>query len=234
MEVVSRVARRIRSMTARAGVVRPPLRASSASRAGPAEHPSHRRVWVLGACALLVAGVVASLFGAGQIARNSTARSRDGFKASSAQIASTLRLAIQHEEDLVVAARAFVVGDADASSGAFRRWTNAVDALKRYPELISISHIVVVPAARLPAFETQAKKNQPGARTFTVVPSGKRPFYCLIAASVASARTSATFAPGMDVCAIDPVATSAGLGARDSGRTAYAPVTFGADHWMLV
>ena len=180
-------------------------------------------------------GVLATLFGANEIARNATTRSRDGFRSSSAQIASTLQLAIQHEEDLVVAARAFVVGDPAAPPSAFRRWTTSVAALQRYPELVSISHIVVVPAAGLAAFEAQAKRNAPAAApAFAVFPPGTRAFYCLIEATVSSTRTAASFPAGTDVCAIDPIATRAGFGARDSGRIAYAPLTFGTNRWMLV
>jgi len=235
MELVTRGARRIVSIAVRVIGARPRRRHPTTNRAAPVEGHSRRRAWAAGSALLLTLGVLAALVGATELAHNATARARDGFRSASTQIASTLQLAIQHEEDLVVAARAFVVGDTNGTPSAFRRWTTSVDALKRYPELVSISHIVVVPAAALPAFEAQARRSgAPGAQNFTVIPPGKRAFYCLIAATVASTHTSATFPPGTDVCAIDPVATRAGFGARDSGRTAYAPLAFGANKWMLV
>ena len=57
-------------------------------------------------------------------------------RASSAHVASTLQLALQHEEDLIVSARGFAAGNPNASNTEFIRWATSVQVLQRYPELV--------------------------------------------------------------------------------------------------
>jgi diguanylate cyclase (GGDEF)-like protein len=195
-----------------------------------------RTAWAGVAVVLLVFGIVGSIVVAGTVARNVEASSRRQFRSQSAEIASTLQLAIQHEQDLVVGANGFVVGNPTATDVQFRRWAGGVDAMARYPELISIVHAVIVTAAELPAFA--ARQEQVGGsaagRTFTVVPAGKRPYYCLLTGELYRSGVSGAFPPGLDVCATDPAAAAAGLAARDSGQAAYVPVHIAAGQLLLV
>jgi hypothetical protein len=61
--------------------------------------------------------------------------SRRAFATSSAEVVSTLEPAIQHEDDLVVNAAAFIASHPDASNTEFVRWGRSVRAMERYPEL---------------------------------------------------------------------------------------------------
>ena len=92
-----------------------------------------RNGWIAAASLMVVAGVVASDVAAHVVSGNDRQSDRQAFTSSSVEIASTLRLALQHEEDLVVSARGFIVGNPNASQGAFRRWTTAVDARRPLP-----------------------------------------------------------------------------------------------------
>ena len=98
---------------------------------------------------MVVAGVVASDVAAHVVSGNDRQSDRQAFTSASVEIASTLRLALQHEEDLVLSARGFIVGNPSSSQGAFQRWTTAVDALARYPELEGGGEVVLVPAQPL-------------------------------------------------------------------------------------
>ena len=67
------------------------------------------RFWALAASVLVLAGVAASLVAAGIVADDRASHAQLEFKGSAREVASTLQLAIQHEQDLVVSAAAFVI-----------------------------------------------------------------------------------------------------------------------------
>ncbi len=185
---------------------------------GPGLH-----VWLIVAAVLLVVGTIGSLVGARAVARSQSQHARQDFVTSSLQIAATLKLSIQHEQDLVVAAGAFVVGSPDATQAQFLQWSNAVRALERYPEVIGLAVLALVPASQLGTFVARAVADPigtpPAGGAYQVTPAGSRPFYCLATAS--ESRELSTTPAGLDFCATDigkPL-----LDARDSGQEAYVP-----------
>jgi diguanylate cyclase (GGDEF)-like protein len=203
---------------------------TSTPRPKPIASPSggHAGIWAAVAGLLVLAGILAAVLSARTVARSDSNQARLSFHLASAEIASTLKLAIQHEEDLVVSASAFVTGNPDASPADFDRWAQSVQAMQRYPELQNLGLVTLVPAANLRAFEARMAANPlrplgPSGlgpkETYRVLPAGKRPHYCLAVAGMA--KTAATYLPaGMDYCALAPTLISA----RDSGLTSYAPV----------
>jgi len=188
-------------------------------------------VWAAVTALLVLAGALASLLGARSVARSEGEKARLAFHLASAEIASTLKLSIQHEEDLVVGASAFAAGDPAASPADFDRWGEAVRAMQRYPELQNIGLVALVPASHLPAFEARmtadpirplGPQSVGPKQSFQVLPPGNRPYYCFAVAGLA--RSAATFVPGgLDYCALAPGLITA----RDSGLTSYAPVVDG-------
>jgi diguanylate cyclase (GGDEF)-like protein len=189
--------------------------------------PKGRRgVWAASTALLVVAGIVAAVLAARAVARSDSGASRISFHLSSAEVASTLRLAIQHEEDLVMAASATVGGDPTISPRGFDGWARSARALERYPELLDIGVVQRVPASRLHAFEASlaAQPVEPlGPGTgpwgrFEVVPQGTRPVYCFARAGIARGAASA-IPPGLDYCSFG----AALLPSRDTGATSYAP-----------
>jgi diguanylate cyclase (GGDEF)-like protein len=197
-----------------------------------------RSWWVAVAVLLVAAGIVASALGARTVASNDRARSRAMFTTAAHEVAATLTLALQHEEDLAVAARAFVVGDPHASQAAFLAWTRAVEALARYPELEGGGEVAQVPAAQLAAFAAQQQADPAtplqGA-PYQVMPPGHRPYYCLLALSLTRKPHLAARPPaGLDFCALDTSLRTAFLTARDSGQTEYLPYNLGRAGMVLV
>ncbi|MGA2319994.1 MAG: EAL domain-containing protein [Solirubrobacteraceae bacterium] len=191
----------------------------------------HKSVWAAGAVLLVLAGTLASLLGARAVAHSDVDKARLAFHLASAEIASSLKQAIQHEEDLVVGASAFVRGNPNASPADFDRWSESVYAMQRYPELQNIGLVALVPASRLPAFEARLAANPVRplgpqsvgpTGTFQILPPGKRPYYCFAVAGLA--RSVATYLPaGVDYCALSPQL----LLDREFGLTGYAPVING-------
>jgi diguanylate cyclase (GGDEF)-like protein len=185
------------------------------------------RMWVLAAGLLVLAGFIAAVVGARAVSRSDSEEARLASHLTSADIASTLNLAILHEEDLVDSASAFVTGNPRASPADFDRWAGAVRAMSRYPELQNIGLVSLIPASRLAAFERYIVANPVRAmgpdtvgpaQPFAPLPPGRRPYYCFAVAGLA--RDAASYLPaGVDYCAIAPTL----INGRDSGMASYAP-----------
>lgn len=211
-----------------------PLRVHEASADidTPARVTTHR-LWPLFAICLLVAGSTGAIVAGVSVARSDADQSRREFLASSVSIASTTQLAIQHEDDLVVNASAFIVHTPNATNAEFKGWANAARVLDRYPELQGLGFAKIVPAADLPAFiaEITSDPSTPGT-DFQVLPPGDRPFYCF--ARLGLYRNDQPMAPaGYDYCAAgSPEEVFAG---RESGEGAYLPLEIGSGiTWLAV
>ncbi len=180
---------------------------------------------------LMIAGAMTAVSGSRTVARSDANREMLAFRFGSDEVASTLKLAIQHEEDLVVSASAFVASHPHVSPQEFDRWVEAVHAIRRYPELENVGLVKYVPAAELPAFQAAmaAHPLRPfgaaslGPRESEIVPPGVHPYYCLASAGVARSATSYVPA-GLDYCAVAPSLESS----RTSGQANFAPFSDGA------
>ncbi|GAB3256959.1 putative bifunctional diguanylate cyclase/phosphodiesterase [Nocardioides dilutus] len=208
-----------------------PVSNDSANQAGR----SRRHATWLGAAALVVSGgLVISVLAASAVADNRTHRSRKAFETSAAGVASTLQLAIQHEDDIVVDAGG-LVSDPELTQSDFARWAAAARTFERYPEMAGLAVLKVVEHADLPAFAAQAEADPVGVLPdgeFTVQPPGPRPFYCLVSAAVATEVVAD--APGnVDYCADEKIRDLL-LAARDSGEGAYLPYLSGGETWLAM
>jgi len=206
----------------------PPSSARARSpRPGARSNGGSRTVWVAIAATFAVGGTLGALLGARALARADAEHARSAFKLASAQTAASLKQTLVHEEDLVIAASAFVRNAHETSPEAFDAWTESVSAMQRYPELQNIGLVKLVPAARLASFRTRLRaapvrpfgpRSHAPTSSVRVVPAGRRPYYCLAVAGVA--RSIATYIPaGADYCALAPQLAIDGA----SGLTSYAP-----------
>jgi diguanylate cyclase (GGDEF)-like protein len=198
----------------------------------------HRGLWVAITALLVLAGTIASVVGAGAVARSESDKDRLAFHLASSEIASTLDLALQREEDLVISAGAFVTGNPSASAAGFDRWAESVHALQRYPELEDIGLVTLVPSTRLAAFEARMEAdplhplgpNSPAPTgPLQVLPVGTRPYYCLAVAGLVR-NAGEELPPGLDYCAFAPALIST----RETGMSSYAPFTFRGEHMLGV
>jgi diguanylate cyclase (GGDEF)-like protein len=179
------------------------------------------RTWGYVAIALVLLGSFASFLAAGSLANNNVDKDQKVFAATSVEIAATLRLSIEHEQDLIDSTESFLIGDPRATQAQFTRWANDVHVLKRFSDVSGLGVINYVTQAELPAYEAREQANQ--STPFKIVPSGVRPFYCL--ASIGLFRAGADILPkGYDVCT-SPEGTSV-LAARSSGKSAVLPYIF--------
>jgi diguanylate cyclase (GGDEF)-like protein len=184
--------------------------------------------WVVLAAGLVLAGALAAIVGASAVQRSEDSKARLAFRASTDEIAATLKLAIQQEEDLIVAASAFVTSGRHITPANFDRWVESVHALQRYPELQNIGLVKLVPAGELAAFQARVAADPvrpfgahapPALEGPGVVPPIKAPFYCLAVAGLA--RDAASYVPTrLNYCALAPQMMSD----RDTALANYAPV----------
>jgi diguanylate cyclase (GGDEF)-like protein len=174
-----------------------------------------------------VLGGSLAVFGEAADARTASTKSQAAAAATSAQIASTLKLVVQNEGDLVVNAAAFFVSQPHATQAQFSQWATAVDAFHRYPELEAISEVTMVTPSQLSSFAAADAPGGSGPQIgvpLVVSPPGLRPYYCLGTVWAVRGKTpsqASVIPPGIDYCR-----TSAGpwlLRIRDSGKGAVLP-----------
>jgi len=195
----------------------------------------HGRVWLAVAVGLFGIGSIGSVFGAHAVAHTDAQRSRQAFATSAKDISLLLEKSLQHEQDLSFSASAFVVGNQNASQAEFRNWASALHAFERYPELLAVAVLVMVPATQLATFTGREIADSPGALApnggIGITPAGIRPYYCL--ESVSDVRAGSPVAPaGIDYCmtALGPQL----LTSRDSGKDAYLPFGTGKNSDLAV
>jgi len=217
-----------------------PSPSSSGDERGRLKHMARgrRAVWAALAALCVAAGAVGSVLGAHAVAHTDAATARQAFPRSSAEIASNVKLAIQHEEDLLISASTFFAGNPKASAAQFGTWVKWSQALRRFPELQRLGLVALVRAPELAAFEARITggalkpPGSPSARSagrVGAVPAGTPPYSCV--AAVELARSAAKHAPSnLNQCAQMPAL----LASRDSGLSVYAPAAEGRSRGLAV
>ena len=237
------------------GPAMPP--SSRTGRLGRFKHmvPARKGVWAAVALLCVAVGAVGSVLGAHAVARTDAAKARQAFPRTSAGIASTLKLAIQHEEDLIISGSTFFAGKPNASSAEFDTWVKWAQALRRYPELQKLGLVALVRTPELPAFEARitgapvrpllspssklpaspssklpaSPSSPPVHGGLRIAPSGTRPYYCLAAVELARSPVKHPRA-GLDYCPL----TAGLLSSRDSVQSIYAPAAAGRSQGLGV
>jgi diguanylate cyclase (GGDEF)-like protein len=217
----------------------PPATTATASGGDRLERVKHAvrsrtGAWAAVAMVCVLAGIVASVLGARAVTRNDAAGGRRAFQQSSTSIASTLKLAIRHEEQLLVSAGTFFAGHPNASPAEFQTWVRWARTTHRYPEIDQLALLALVRAPELPAFQARLAGRAPAvkplrAATATpagggvrIAPSSGHRYYCLAVADLS--RSAAVTPPaGFDYCA----QTSALLLSRNAGVGIYEPTSAG-------
>src|SRR5271170_7671379 len=116
---------------------------------GAAGQGNRRRgMWAAAAVVCVLAGSAASVLGAHAVAKSDASKTETSFQHGSQAIASTLKLAVQRQEELTVAASTFFAGNPKATSAEFARWVTWARTRRRYPELDALG---LLPAPPKPA-----------------------------------------------------------------------------------
>src|SRR5271169_6362601 len=218
------------------GGVRPTPPGAPTGKPGRVKRRPHARLglWTVAAVACVAAGTVGSLLAAHSVARNNAAEARRAFRLTSGAVASTLTVAIKHQEDLAIAASTYFAGDPKASASAFDRWARWAHALGRYPELERLDFIALRSTPGSPVVKplvSGTALKSPGVLASTtragavpVVTVARSPnYYCVTVAEVVRgpAKRRQT---GPGHCALTP----ARLSSRATGLSRYASASVGS------
>jgi diguanylate cyclase (GGDEF)-like protein len=193
----------------------------------------HRRRpygWILIAAGVAITGSGISFAVAASLSHSDNRDARVAFDSTALKIAGSLRATLQHEEDLVVSLGAIVAANPQITTDELRDWIDSLRAPRRYPELLGVGAMAVVPRADLDKFIARLRADPSGplgtSGAVAIVPSGDRPFYCLLQAAIGIGAVPPDEAFAVDYCAgtIGPAI----LRARDSGAASNLAVP--SDH----
>jgi len=187
----------------------------------PMKHSARGRrgLWAGLAVLCVAVGTAGSVLGAHAVARSDGTQARTTFQQGSAAIASTLKLAIQRQEELTVAAATFFAANPKATHAEFAAWVSWARTRHRYPELDALG---LMPAPPAPA---------PVHTHTTVYPSSTSAE--ALSTSVDSAPTpidaSSAVTTPIDVSSppVHPPPPPAPALSRDTGLSVYTPVPAG-------
>jgi diguanylate cyclase (GGDEF)-like protein len=209
---------------------------SAAQPRARATGPAARKgLWALVAVLCFAAGAVGSVLAARSLARTDAANARKAFPQASAAIASTLKLAVQREEELAVSASTFFARNPATSPAEFHTWVNWARTARRFPELDNLGLVTLVRVPELAAFQARvsghaatppsplsatAHPARAAGPSVRIVPASDHHYYCLTVAELA--QGAAVAAPtGLDYCAL----SNGLLLARDKGVASYTSVS---------
>jgi diguanylate cyclase (GGDEF)-like protein len=191
-----------------------------------------RHVWLTAAALLVAVATAGSVLGASVVAHNDAQRSQGSFVTSSMGIASTLELAIQQQNSLVISAQAFVVANPNASNAEFMGWIGTMQVAKRFPEVSGLAFVAIVRPGQVSQFVARMNADPPNplppGQSYQITPPGNRPYYCL--AEFQYLNSGPAVPLGYDVCS---GTGSALLETALSGKT-YLPYTIGKKHYLSV
>src|SRR5665811_1711252 len=187
--------------------------ANEASTPLPSATPAHgrsvrrRAMWVAVALLCAGAGAAGSLLGARSVARTDARTASQRFGQTSSDTAAAIKLAIQHEEDLAIAATTFFAANPKATGAEFHAWAKWAHTSSRYPELLELRLIALVPTAELAAFRARISgrtANPPaaaatGSAATRAVPASAGATRCVALAGLGR-ETFRTTPAGLDYC----------------------------------
>jgi diguanylate cyclase (GGDEF)-like protein len=171
-----------------------------------------RGAWAAVAALCVLLGALASVLGARAVASNDKSKTRTTFQQSSKAIASTVKLAIQRQEELTVAASTYFAANPKATPAEFATWVRWARTLRRYPELDALG--------LMPAPAISPARTKTSSTSATASPTGTNGGPAPVKAAAAKA------AP------ITVNASPAQLLSRDTGLSIYTP--FSADNRQLL
>jgi diguanylate cyclase (GGDEF)-like protein len=153
----------------------------------------------------VAAGTVGSLIAAHSIAHSDAQKAREAYPRTAATIASSVKQAVAHDEDLRISGSTFFAGNPKASAAEFDTWVKWAQTLRRYPELERLGLITLVRPAELAAFEAQVTGIKPKTSvtttTTTVSATGAK------TAAVRATTAKTTTKPGSGGLRIVPAGT---------------------------
>jgi diguanylate cyclase (GGDEF)-like protein len=193
-----------------------------------------RPAWTVLAWAILVGGIGASVVGGRATRSAAQHQAAAALTSASADIADSIGSQLQRDTDFTANQAALLGVLPDLNNTQFKELFDSIGVDQRYPGGAGFVYFERVEAAQLAAFvnrlEADPVTGVPITGTFSVLPSGPRPEYCLQRLGVVKGKPTVPLAPGYDACVpritgFGPSPTATALrAAQDSGHlTILAP-----------
>jgi diguanylate cyclase (GGDEF)-like protein len=181
-------------------------------------------LWAALAVLCVAVGTAGSVLGAHAVARSDGTKARVTFQQGSAAIASTLKLAIQRQEELTVAAATFFAANPKATHAEFAAWVAWARTQHRYPELDALG-LTPAPPAPVPVHtHTTVNPSSTSAEALsTSVNSAPTPIDGSSAVTTSIDVSSRPVHPPPPPVHVPPALALA----RDTGLSVYTPVPAG-------
>ncbi len=168
---------------------------ADATRAAPTRRRSRWRWSMLPAFCLLGVGLSLSVL-AGLLWHASARKDeRASFHEGVFDVAATLGSELRRDSDFIATVRALVEMQPNLNEAGFSRWYAALEGNQRQIGSLATGIVSLVPARELAAFQ-RSRLSDPTFMRFSggsdeIVPSGRRPSYCLLSAGVSQLGTNA-------------------------------------------
>jgi diguanylate cyclase (GGDEF)-like protein len=167
-----------------------------ASPAGKGSALAGRKaIWAAIAVLCVLAGAIASVLGANAVGHSEASKSRSAFSESSTSVASSLRLAIQREEELAVSASTYFAANPTATPKEFARWVKWARTLRRFPELDNLGLVALVRKPQLAAAEARITGRPLKPATATTTPTSTSGSDAASSSAAATAAATSTTPP---------------------------------------
>ncbi|MGP0102936.1 MAG: putative bifunctional diguanylate cyclase/phosphodiesterase [Solirubrobacteraceae bacterium] len=181
--------------------------------AGPRRPSARARTALIGGL-VIVLGLAASTFAAAEWRSSALEANRKSFEATATDLGSALEAKLSANVVLTRTIRAHAALETQYDETQFLQWYAELQRGAPSPPDVVATFIQVVPASGLAAFRRRVETDPAFRRLLgaklQVIPSGRRPFYCLTRAIVGSAAAASLYPGLLDYCA--PIAP--GIGGR--------------------
>ncbi|MDQ1694890.1 MAG: hypothetical protein QOJ03_243, partial [Frankiaceae bacterium] len=181
-------------------------------------------VWVL-----LIVGIGGSVAAAAAWRASVDNQSRRVFDAQAGDVTASIAVSLARVDDLAAAMRTLVGTRPDMTNSEWTEWFAGLDVTHRYPGVLGVAYVQIVPAAELPAFEAKIRADplpgHSGAEPFTIIPPGDRPSYCFVRLGGLGPQLAA-LPPGLDLCVLGGENWLSKP--RDTGQLQVSPVNLGS------
>jgi len=164
------------------------------------------RLWQVAAIAIVIVGTTGVTLGVRSWYDVNKERNRTELQSSADQIAVITQTTLKGYADQIASAVALFSQPGLFNRAAFHSYVASLDLFDRYTGIYGLGLVSWVPAAGLPGFEAGWRAN--GDPTFSVLPAGNRPVYCLVSQLEQKDLKSPVPVVGYDLCTVPQLAAA--------------------------
>jgi diguanylate cyclase (GGDEF)-like protein len=172
---------------------------------GPGGLPGRARTALIEGLAIIVLGIAASSFAAAEWRSSALEANKRSFESTAGVLGSALDAKLSTDVALTRTMRARASMETQQDDTQYLQWYGELQRGASSTSNVIATYIQVIPAADLSTFRRQVERDPTFRKltggVFRVIPSGRRPVYCLTRAIVGGGVASSLSAGLLDYCA---------------------------------